>query len=262
MTIDVPSRRPPPHFVIGGAPRSGTTWLYHLLDRHPSVHMARPVQPEPKFFLVDELYERGVEYYVQRWFAEVPEETIAGEKSTNYLEQAHVAARIHRCRPDVRLIFSLREPAERAYSNYLWSRMNGMEDEDFATALELESEREAACPPELRYARPHAYYSRGLYARHLEPYFERFDADRIHCLKFEDIVEKPGQVARTLHAFLGVEPRPDDAASLGPINTSEGDEAPDPQIMRALRESYEEPNRRLDELLGHDFDVWEYDHGG
>ena len=48
-----------PDFIIGGAPRSGTTWLYWLLDRHPAVHMARPLAPEPKFFLVDALYAKG-----------------------------------------------------------------------------------------------------------------------------------------------------------------------------------------------------------
>ena len=52
-----------PDFIIGGAPRSGTTWLYALLDRHPDVFMARPRAPEPKFFLVDHLYEKGLQYY-------------------------------------------------------------------------------------------------------------------------------------------------------------------------------------------------------
>src|SRR5262245_35557105 len=60
-----------PTFLIAGAPRSGTTWLYHLLDRHPQIYMARPVRPEPKFFLVDELYDRGWQFYVDTWFADV-----------------------------------------------------------------------------------------------------------------------------------------------------------------------------------------------
>src|SRR6202035_103039 len=49
-----------PDFIIGGAPRSGTTWLYWLLDRHPHVYLAKPVTPEPKFFLVDRIYEKGL----------------------------------------------------------------------------------------------------------------------------------------------------------------------------------------------------------
>jgi hypothetical protein len=54
-----------PDFIIGGAPRSGTTWLYELLDRHPDVHMAKPLAPEPKFFLRDDEYARGLRYYSQ-----------------------------------------------------------------------------------------------------------------------------------------------------------------------------------------------------
>ncbi len=109
-----------PEFIIGGAPRSGTTWLYELLDRHPDVHMAKPVKPEPKFFLRDDEYGKGLEYYANRWFADVEDGKIAGEKSTDYLESPSAAARIARDLPHVKLIFVLREPVARAYSNYLW----------------------------------------------------------------------------------------------------------------------------------------------
>src|SRR5689334_22661946 len=100
--------------------------------------MAKPVKPEPKFFLVDHLYARGLEYYAGTWFAAAGEAQVAGEKSTDYLESAAAAARIARDLPRVKLVFILREPVERAYSNYLWSKMNGLETEDFETALALE----------------------------------------------------------------------------------------------------------------------------
>ena len=57
-----------PDFIIAGAPRSGTTWLYRLLEKHPGVFLPSPPQPEPKFFLVDEQYERGLDYYSSKWF--------------------------------------------------------------------------------------------------------------------------------------------------------------------------------------------------
>ena len=85
-----------PDFIIAGAPRSGTTWLYSLLERHPDVYVAKPVTPEPKFFLVDSLYERGLEFYSKTWFAPAPSGAMAGEKSTNYLESAPAAERIAR----------------------------------------------------------------------------------------------------------------------------------------------------------------------
>lgn len=247
-----------PTFIIAGAPRSGTTWLYELLDRHPDIYMAKPVRPEPKFFLVDELYARGIQYYVDTWFADAGRYAASGEKSTNYLENAVVAERIHRHLPSVKLIFILREPAHRAYSNWLWSRMNGMESEDFERALDKEEERERGLAPALRYARPHAYFSRGLYALMLQPYFACFPREQILCVKFDDIIRKPGDLAARLHGFVGVRPRADDAAGLDVVNPSEKRGEPMPhETLARLRERYAESQRALVELAGPEFADWE-----
>lgn len=218
--------------------------------------MARPARPEPKFFLVDEIYARGFDYYVDTWFRDV-NGRVAGEKSTNYLESAAAAQRIHQHLPDVKLVFILRDPAERAWSNWAWSRMNGMEREDFATAISLEQERERHVPAALRYARPHAYFSRGLYASLLRPYVERFSRDQILCLKFDDIVAQPCVLAARLHRFLGVAPRPTDATGLDVVNPSEKRGETMPAAMRALlHDRYLEAGRELTALLGPEFD-WE-----
>jgi hypothetical protein len=248
--------RPLPDFIIGGAPRCGTTWLYTLLDRHPQIHMAKPVKPEPKFFLVDHLYEKGIEHYVRTWFGDVPAGRIAGEKSTDYLESRAAAERIHRHLPGVKLVFILREPVSRAYSNYLWTRMNGLETESFARALDLEEAREHALPERLRFTRPYSYFSRGLYADLLEPYVSRFPREQLLVLRFEDLIDTPGGVAARLHAFLGVEARPGDVEGLGVINASDKVESLDVTTQGALTARYAEPNRRLSQLLGPGFRMW------
>ena len=247
-----------PTFIIAGAPRSGTTWLYELLNRHPGVFMAKPVRPEPKFFLVDELYARGVQHYFDTWFAGAGEYPAAGEKTTNYLESVTAAARIHTHLPNVQLVFILREPAHRAYSNWAWSRMNGMETEDFVTALAREDDRERQLEPRLRFARPHAYFSRGLYAQMLRPYLERFSREQVLCLKFDDIIRRPADLTSRLHRFIGVQPRPDDAVGLDVVNPSEnqGDQMSD-DVREQLRQRYAGPNRELAELAGPEFDTWE-----
>jgi Sulfotransferase domain len=253
--MSLKSRRP--NFIIGGAPRAGTTWLYHLLDLHPEVQMAKPIKPEPKFFSVDDTFNRGIEYYFSTWFGNLGSAKIAGEKSTNYLESPCAASRIHECLPDVKLIFMLREPADRAFSNYLWSRMNGHEKEDFATALALEQQREISKPPALRYARPHAYFTRGLYADLLRPYFELFQRTQIICLRFEEIITNRHVLTERLHRFLEITPRPQDAEDLGVVNSSEkADTVMAEKIRKDLQDRYLEPNRRLAKLLGPDFEVW------
>jgi hypothetical protein len=245
-----------PDFLIGGAPRSGTTWLYRALDRHPAVYMAKPAKPEPKFFLVDHLYARGLEYYSRTWFEDAPPGRVAGEKSTDYLESAAAAERIARDLPNARLVFILREPVDRAYSNYRWTRMNGLETEDFETALRLEDKREL--PERLKFTRPYSYFSRGLYADLLQPYFDRVDRDRILVLKFEDLADRPSEQLVRLQSFLGVAPRPEDADGLGIVNPSERNETDQipAHVIEDLRERYRPSNEKLSRLLGPDFEVW------
>ncbi len=246
-----------PDFIIAGAPRCGTTWLYELLERHPSIHLARPRRPEPKFFLVDDAFAKGLEYYSKTWFADVSAGKVAGEKSSNYLESATAARRMAQAVPGAKLLFLLRNPVDRAYSNYLWSRRNGLEAASFAEALALEDERERTVAPALRFARPHAYFSRGLYAQLLAPYLELFGSGSVLCLRYEDIVDSPSELACRVHEFLGVEPRPADAAALGVVNASDPTAAPMPdQVRSELTWRYLAPNERLYQLLGGDFRPW------
>ena len=218
--------------------------------------MAKPVRPEPKFFLVDELYERGLQHYIDTWFSGAGASAAAGEKSTNYLESAVAARRIHQHLPGVKLVFILREPAQRAYSNWAWSRMNRMETADFETALAREDERERTLPSHLRYARPHAYFSRGLYAAMLRPYFDLFPREQILCVKFEDIILKPEDLASRLHRFIGVTARPDDIVGLDVINPSEAGDGMSDEVRQQLRRRYAAPARELVRLLGPEFEDW------
>ena len=180
---------------------------------------------------------------------------MAGEKSANYLENAHVPARIQKHLPDVRLIFVLRDPVERAFSNYLFSCMNGFETEDFKTAIRLEGQRKRSLPENLRYTQPFAYFSRGLYAKHLVPFLEKFPQDNILCLKFEDILSAPELVAESVHGFLGLTVRVEDAVGLGVINEAHGRDTRvfPPDVRDRLREAYEQSNRDLIKLLGQTF---------
>ena len=135
--------------------------------------------------------------------------------------------------------------------------MNGLETEDFATALRLEDQRERALPDRLKFTRPFSYFSRGVYADLLEPYFNRFMEHQLLIARFEDIVDRPREVAEAVQAFIGVTARPSDADRLGIVNPSRRDSnglAED--VRRELERRYDEPNRRLSMLLGSSFPMW------
>src|SRR5262245_57820083 len=103
-----------PTFLIGGAPRSGTTFLSEALDRHPDVRMARPVIPEPKVFFGPLLDEAGYRARYAELFAGCNGERALGEKTSNYFESAEACDRIARFLPHVRVLVILREPVARA----------------------------------------------------------------------------------------------------------------------------------------------------
>ena len=246
-----------PTFIIGGAPRSSTTYLYDLCDSHPDIYMAKPRAPEPKFFLIDEEYDKGLGYYSEKYFAQAAGFRAIGEKSTNYLENLHVAQRIKQRLPDVKLIFVLRNPVDRAFSNYLWSCKNGLETLSFVEALKREEERESRYKPEHRYARPFSYISRGLYAKHLKPYLELFSPAQVKILLLDDIVSAPEATTRDLFSFLGVPTVRTSFDLTQRVNSARrpSDHIP-PSIHELLHGVYYHHNQELSTLTGRDLSHW------
>jgi len=246
-----------PTFIVGGAPRSGTTYLYELCDSHPDIYMAKPKAPEPKFFLVDEEYSKGLGYYSGKYFAHAEGFQAMGEKSTNYLEHSHVAQRIQQCIPNVKLVFVLRNPVERAFSNFLWSCRNRIETLSFAEAIAREQERELTYKQEYRYARPFSYVSRGMYARHLKPYLKFFDPSQVKIFLLDDIVSAPEYVTQELFAFLDI-PVVDTAFDLTQsVNSARtlGDQIPS-SVYAYLCDVYCQPNQELARLIKRDLSCW------
>jgi hypothetical protein len=158
-------------------------------------------------------------------------------------------------------VFLLRNPVDRAYSNYLWSRQNGLETETFERALVLEEQRERDLAPRLRYARPHAYFSRGLYAEHLGRFYDRFRREQVLVLRFEDVRSRPEDIAVAFHRFLGVIEMPGLALDLGRLNAARcpQSEPLSSLLRRRLVERYSAANRRLAALVGPDFELWNPD---
>jgi hypothetical protein len=246
------------HFFIAGAQRSGTTYLYHLCAEHPQIEMAQPVKPEPKFFMIDALYERGLEYYKSAFFKGKPKVLIQGEKSTSYIEVEKAAQRIARHFPEGKIIFILRNPVERAISNYWFSVKNGFEKLSIEEAFLKEENRRQSYDTSKVSVSPYAYLWRGRYIEFLEMYERYFPAEQIYVILHEQIINSE-QYLRDFYAYLGVNPTFVPTSLHTIINANENKPAKeiDPQLRKYLENYFAEFNARLSKRLGLSLAEWQ-----
>lgn len=250
-----------PTFIIGGMPRSGTTYLCQVLDRHPDVYMAKPYVPEPKVFIGPEKDAAEYRAHYAALFAEARGRSALGEKTSTYLESDTAPERIRRVVPDVRFIFLVREPAERAYSNYLWSTKNGLETLSFEEALRLEGSRPSPLPPEKSHARPFDYVWRGNYDRFAQRYYDVFGRDAVAFFVYEELTASPQRVLEQIQRYIGVDPLPLHEEQVEPITAARDVGPPlDRKTASALKRRLKPAVLRFEALTGLDLGAWGYDH--
>jgi len=247
-----------PTFIIGGAPRSGTTFLCQALDRNPDVYFAKPYVPEPKVFVVPQDLSVCRDRYAA-YFKDARHKPCRGEKTTLYFESATACARIRKHLPDVRILFMLREPVARAYSNYLWSKKNGLETLPFEQAVELEGTRESPLPPEKFYARPHDYLLRGDYATFARRYLDAFGPERVAFFLYEDIERNPERLFGDIQDFIGARRLPFAELNVGIVNSAK-DLGPElePVIAERLKTRMRAQVDQFVSLTGMDVSAWKY----
>ncbi len=192
-----------PDFVIGGAPRCGTTWLARNLGEHPGIYVARGAEAwaagDLHFFDVNnpagrENHARGTDWYFARFDAAAPGQK-AGEKTADYLCDPDAARLLADTLGTVRLIFLLRHPAERAWSHYWHSRHR------LPPALGFDEIVAAGRDPgDVR------VLSAGYYHEHLSRFLALFPREALHVVLQEDLRADPLRELRAVCAFLGVDP--------------------------------------------------------
>ena len=187
----------PIEFIGIGAPKCGTTWLSAQLDAHPQIMFA----PDKEvYFFADTIlrrmsgkelhcFERGEGWYHEQ-FPEVPGAlSVRGEFCPSYLYSEEAAERIKAYRPDIKLLLCLRPPVEMIYSWY-WYNRNAVVatlPETFAEMMEDQFLRDVGC-----------------YARHLQPYLDRFPAENFLVIQFDAIRRDPDRVRQQTYEFLNV----------------------------------------------------------
>lgn len=201
-----------PNFLILGAQKAGTTALYYALSKHPEVFTS--AVKEPRYFtdeakaLADaagpgdgetRMTTSREEY--EELFAEAGSAIARGEASPSYLYDPDAPAKIKRLIPDAKLIAILRNPVERAYSNFLYLVREGREPlHDFGAALAEEEGRRSN-----GWSTAWCYKDKGFYGEQLERYFAHFEPEQIRCYLYEDYNEDPETTVKDVYRFLGVD---------------------------------------------------------
>jgi hypothetical protein len=176
-----------PNFLYVGPDKAGSSWLHETLLRHPDVYLT----PAKDLYFFDRYYERGLDWYLDQ-FRDARAEEVVGEVCQDYLFHPRAAARIRRDLGCVRIMVSLRDPVERAWSSFLYMRKHGEQPDTFAQALRSR--------PEL--------LDHGRYATALGRFLEQFPRELIHVALFDDLVADPQSYLDSVTDFLGVDPMP------------------------------------------------------
>jgi hypothetical protein len=207
---------PLPTFIIGGVRRGGTTSLYYAMRMHPEICLYS--HSELNYFVEEEVrgrrwrddpadpdrWERthSVEDYAA-FFADGTQARAIGHKGADLLFWYPAHDRIKRFVPDVRFIFTLRHPVNRAWSHYWAERAKGRETLSFEEALAAEDKRSDKSD----WARYHlSYKARGCYDQSLHRFFETFQRERVLVITLEKKSARPQETLQKIYRFLGVNP--------------------------------------------------------
>lgn len=190
-------------FCIIGAPRSGTTSLFHYLNSHPNIHI--PARKELKFFHRDK-YFNGRTWLFEEFFQDADPDSLWGDASVGSMKHPETAERISEMFPDIRLIAVLRDPVERAFSQYLYWREMKQCSTSFSRIVDcfLNEERDRSSWTNLE--------QEGVkklrvseYGRILSRYLQHFSRDQILILFTEHLREQPEQVMARTCSFLDLD---------------------------------------------------------
>ena len=172
-----------PNFLYIGPDKSGSSWIFRLLRKHPDCFV-----PDCKdIYFFDRYYNRGLDWYLT-FFSDAVLERAVGELSHDYLFSSVAASRIKTDFPCLKVMACLRHPSERAFSHYLYMVRSGRTRLSFMEAIEKF--------PEI--------IDHSLYYKHLKVFFVFFSEENIKILYFDDLEKDPRQFSKDIFEFLGV----------------------------------------------------------
>jgi len=255
-----------PDYLIAGGQRCGTTSLQRYLIEHPQVTPAGVMKGVHYFDTND--YHRGLDWYrshfpTRRSLAKMADRVggtvLTGESSPYYMFHPLAPDRIATDLPGVKIVVLLRDPVDRAYSQFLHESRRGYETLDFESALEAEDGRLAgeaarmvADPSYDSFGlRHHSYMARGEYLSQVGHLTDLVGEDRLLVVSSEQMFGDPAATYHRVLRFLGLpEYTPAGFAAqnanvyMSPISD---------QIRGMLEDRFREPNKLLYDFVGEDF---------
>tara|TARA_B110000438_G_scaffold43782_1_gene43715 strand:- start:5527 stop:6390 length:864 start_codon:yes stop_codon:yes gene_type:complete len=192
-------------FFIVGAPKSGTTSLYHYLNQHQDICMS--LIKEPNYFSSEELNDQGLYYKAKvisklesyhKIFIKEKDHQLLGEASVSYLFYQNVPLKIYKYNPNAKIIILLRNPIERAHSHYLMDYRLGHTKISLDSILNDSSVKDHA----LLYQQ---YIELGFYYNQVKRYIDVFGHNNVCVMLYDKLKENNEQLTNNILRFLNVD---------------------------------------------------------
>jgi hypothetical protein len=253
-------RRLPISFSIVGVQKAATSSLYRMLVKHPAV--AGGPEKEMRFFIDEDRDWSDPDYSDYARPANDPSLTLAGDATPAYFFWPHALERMRRYDPDLRLMVTLRDPIERAFSQWSMERYWKPSFPDLPDAIELFAGD--ALPDDVPDdKRPHrlrkeSLFTRGLYGEQLRRGLAHFPREQWLVLDFRGVFSRQGETLDAATEFLGID-RFEEYPPILHRNQTPTDHtgaAPTVEHVSMLVELYRHDLAELAELSGLDVSQW------
>lgn len=235
------AREPVVSFLVAGVQKAGTTALHDYLRTHPQLCL--PDVKEPHFFDDDTRDWSDPDYRAYEALFHQAEGRLCGECTPIYIYWPNCLERIRAYNPAMKIVVSLRDPIERAWSHYRMELARGAENLPFSKAIRTGRERFSDETPFGGYHRVYSYIERGFYAAQLQRLCEFFPRDQIFTMDAQQLRSNPRVSLDRLCDFLDVDP----FATVSPLNSHEGIQPDDGQSLTRTDRVYLEDLFRKDQ---------------
>ncbi|MFK7769658.1 MAG: sulfotransferase [Mariniblastus sp.] len=240
-----------PSFLILGAQKSGTTALFEYLTKHPDIVPPR----EKELYFFERNFPLGVDWYRSNFPFQKSEDIVTCEGSPFYLPHPEAPARVRQTFPNIKMLVVIRNPIERAWSQFKQNKKMNREPLSFDDAIAQENERNAKYLNDPSSIDTNfflfSYAGNGMYAKHLKCWFDQFPREQILVLDAGNFYDNTPEVYREVLDFLNLKPFTD--VDFSPVNALNRKREIGDRTFHYLQQTFRQPDQELCKLMGREF---------